>query len=1147
MDPPAPKSPSNPSGRPFASSATWSQHRTGPKRVGNYLVERELGRGCYGVVYLVQREGLERRFALKVLTAEALRNPETVARFEREAKLASRIQDPGIVPIHDLGREGRFPYYVMDLIRGPTLHDVIRKGPVPAQRAAEIVAALAQTMEAAHKVRVIHRDLKPANVIIDEASGRPCVTDFGLAQEQGGMRLTRTGEAVGTPFYMAPEQNLGQRDLDARVDIYALGVILYECLTGQVPFQGANFIEISHSIRGGQPKPPRSLVPTVPKALEAICLRAMAKDRADRFQTSGALAAALRGFLESSAPGSETPSEAARGGSLKRWLAVAIPLLLVVALGGTGAVVVLGRRHDRQATKLLEEAHDATREAEARQSLAKLAALELGPEWSDRAALEEERWTRRAKLAASLPLARGEALATLLAEVKTYRLFESLREERAIAVSALLLETESQDLAAAKAALQDAVALATDLPEFSKSVPLARLRLLLRRAATLARDPAELKALLDEAAEFADQDALPELARARVRYAKLTYLALARKRAPLSELLQALADAAEDLDPTAEAELGVLKAEAYRRRGRYSLALREAERWSRATTAEVAARAGFVKAFCLLRLDRSQEAMACFEKVASRYASAPSGRLAKSHVAVLARGSARRGLDAMETYTSEFPDDLDGWVLKGACLGRLNRLEEAKVALARAIEVAPDHPRPFLMRGVIQAEHQSWRGALRDLVEAGKRCEGDPFPMLLKVRIQVLHELGSFQEALNDAERFVRIAPQSAAAYVNRAVCRWKLGQRQPALQDLKQALTLGREAAYAAAQGFEQPVMATLRQVEAQMLQQQQPQAQLQIPKPASVPRVGGFLDQARDKARAGAGAEVVLRLLIRAEQEAKDEPARDRVRLERLEILHRRGRYQAVIAGAKPYAKGTNRVALQARFLAAMSALWLLKTEALQALVDVANADPQGAVGLTAMATVLSHQGQHAQGVQHAIAALKKDPDYADAYLSLAFCLHAQGKLREASLVLKQVAERVVDHPRYYKALAFLASSSRQPQVSVQYWSQAIALTQPDPPIDALRRRGWALYVLKKPKEALADALQIVARRPEELAYEWLTGLCHLALGDKAAAVVIWKKCYAKNPQAIPGLIRGSPADAQQAAAAALGLRIERRQPQR
>lgn len=1134
----------------MVSSDAWTSLRTGPERIGSYIVEKELGRGCYGVVYLVRREGLERRFALKVLTAEALRSPETVARFQREAKVASRIQDPGIVAIHDLGQEGRFPYYVMDVVRGPTLQDMIRKGAFPANQAAELVSALAKTMDAAHRAQVIHRDLKPANVIIDEATQRPRVTDFGLAQEQGGMRLTRTGEAVGTPFYMAPEQNLGQRDLDARVDIYALGVILYECLTGQVPYQGANFIEISHAIRRGQPTPPQTLVPGLPKALITICLKAMATDRDARYQTSGAFGAALQGFLDANRPAPSAgpgTAPARRSGPSLAALAGAAAVFLVLGIGGASGWLIFQRRRDRQAASLLAEAQAATSEKEAQERLAKLAALGPRAEVAAGAALERARWEARGEIAEALPKARGEALTQLLVRAKEQRLLPALASERSAAALALLREATTLDLATAALTLEDAKRLASDLPALAGDISRALLKLRLKRAAKSGQDPAILEALLDEVAADPDTVGLPEVRQVRLRHARLSYLALARAGQPLAKLLEAL-DASE-FDSEGEAALGVLRAEAYRRRGRYKLALREANRWSSADDKEVAGQAGFIKSFALLRLERHAEAMQCFELVSGRYAGTAVGFLAQAHQAVLARGSARAGVDGMQTYTARHPDDPDGWVLLGASLGRLGRHEESARALETAIEIAPDHPRPQLMKGVTLAERRQWQESRRALEAAEKLCEAGPFPMLLRVRIQVYIQLRAHPEALKDAEAFVKLSPNDATAYVHRSVTRWYSGQQKGALEDLRRALGINREAAYAAAQSFGPQVVGALRQAEAGAKPgggtgaQAQPGA-LQVSRPSPPPKAGGGLDEARAAALAGGALEKVLPLYDRALKGAKQAAFREFVTVERLEFLHRRGRYAQVLEGGKPFAQSKTPLGLRVRWVHAMSLLWMGRTDAMNALATLARADPQGAIGLTASATWHSHQRKNQDGVRLAVEAIKRNPSFPDAYLSLAFCLHDLGRVREAAGVLQQVGPLLNDHPRYHKALAFVATSTGQAEGAVQSYTNVITLTQPEPYLEAVRSRGWLLYSLRRPKQALADAEHVVRRSPQDIYYFWLTGLCKYELGEVEAAVAIWKRCQAASPQAVPELLRQTPVPKTQAAAAkALGVRLERR----
>ncbi|MCO5165019.1 MAG: protein kinase [Planctomycetes bacterium] len=263
------------------------------RAVGPYTIVRELGRGSNGVVYLARRPGLERAFAVKVLLHGDL-DPDAAARFEREALIASKIGDPGVIGVFDVGRHGGHPFYAMEYCPGETLEQRLRRGPLPPAEAARLVEQLARTVHAAHGHAVIHRDLKPANVILEEGAGRPKILDFGLARDRTRLdSLTRSGEVLGTPYYMAPEQIRGDRDIDHRIDVYALGVILFECLTARRPFQAATVVELAQKIRGEEPPAPRALRPDVPEALEAVCLRAMAKRPEARHPTARHLADAL--------------------------------------------------------------------------------------------------------------------------------------------------------------------------------------------------------------------------------------------------------------------------------------------------------------------------------------------------------------------------------------------------------------------------------------------------------------------------------------------------------------------------------------------------------------------------------------------------------------------------------------------------------------------------------------------------------------------------------------------------------------------------------------------------------------------------------------------------------------------------------------
>ncbi|MCA8921981.1 MAG: serine/threonine protein kinase, partial [Planctomycetes bacterium] len=281
-------------------AGSWASSRTSADRqqVGPYTVLRELGRGSWGVVFLGSKPG-EAPVAIKLLLEKGQADPEARARFEREAELAARIRHPGIVPLLRAGQEARGMYYAMEYVPGPTLKDhFAQRGRLLPEEACELVATLAEALEAAHLQGVVHRDVKPANVILEAKTGRPRLADFGLARDTlRGSNLTQTRDVIGTPAYMAPEQFSGAR-VDARADVYALGVILYQALLGRLPYKADNVVALQHQVlRGGYPSP-LALRPDLPPALEPILARALARDPAQRFQSAGELADALSQDLE---------------------------------------------------------------------------------------------------------------------------------------------------------------------------------------------------------------------------------------------------------------------------------------------------------------------------------------------------------------------------------------------------------------------------------------------------------------------------------------------------------------------------------------------------------------------------------------------------------------------------------------------------------------------------------------------------------------------------------------------------------------------------------------------------------------------------------------------------------------------------------
>ncbi len=791
--------------------------------VAGYEILGELGRGGMGVVYKARQTALDRLVALKMILAGAHAGAGDLARFRTEAEAVARLQHPHIVQIYEIGEQDGLPYFSLEFVDGGSLDARLRGTPLPADQAVPVVKTLALAMHAAHRKGIVHRDLKPANILLSLSrepgasadstlapgsrlnEAVPKITDFGLAKRlDQGAGQTRTGAVMGTPSYMAPEQARGLvHAVGPATDVYALGAILYEMLTGRPPFKAGNSLDTMMQVISEEPVPPSRLLPRLPRDLETICLKCLHKDPAKRYASARALADDLERFLDGRPIAARPVSAVERAYRWARRRPAQAALVLTVGLAilaGVAGAVFYGLYKDQQAAALGQQ-------LEHRRRIDALWLQGQRAEAAGRLADARESWDRALAALDADPDAGPGDLRRQIKESRD-RVRNQLRDQAA-REKKLAVQKEQLDRLARHAPRRDAVLFrAVNLWEQDAATNAARIR-------------QEAPAALEELGLNAG--ARPE--------AVASGLTAYRPALSPREFKRLATGCYQILLAWAEAEAA---APAGRSPAAADERLRQALRLLK-TAAAVAEADGLPtpRAFYARRAGyRARLGDEAGARADRRLAGRATAATALDHF-LTAQDAFRKGdfaaaAEACREALQGEPDNFWAQYLQALCLIRARNWQAAEFALTNCLSRRPDFFWALLLRGTAHSQLDNLDAAAADFAAALKQAGDAPARWsVLVTRGAMWVRARRWDEAVNDLRQAIAEQPGAAEGYVNLALAYqgqkdWDAARRtldralerrpkDAGLYHTRALLQLARKDVAAARRDFEQAIAHAL------------------------------------------------------------------------------------------------------------------------------------------------------------------------------------------------------------------------------------------------------------------------------------------------------------------------------------------------